>query len=95
MDKYYGAIGGKLTESYEPPEQNKKHSLLKPYTNNDRINDMSVEEKAKKLDELVGNDCDICPFCNIMGDAQECELSEYHFHTCEMKYQKWLESEAT
>ena len=73
----------------------KKISLLKPYTNNDRLNDMSVAEKAKKLDEFVNGDCDICPFSVIRGDEQDCKLSYIHFATCKYKYEKWLESEAT
>lgn len=62
--------------------KNKKQtSLLKTYTNNDKINDMNVEEKAK----FIGNGkCDCCVFRDI--DCQE--------KTCKDGVKLWLESEA-
>ena len=40
-----------VTMSNEKPE--KKTSLLKPYTNNDKLNDMSIEEKAVFLQTII------------------------------------------
>ena len=66
----------------EPKEE--KVSPLKPYTNNDRINDMSTEEKAEFLNELIerclNDDCEGCPLngnCISIDDIKQ-----------------WLESEA-
>lgn len=40
-------------------------SLLKPYTSFDRINDMSVEEKANFIDDITrhraNDECEHCP----------------------------------
>lgn len=58
-------------------------SLVKPYTNADKINDMSVEEKAKFLNTNI-----ICDFCARNND--DCGDLD-----CEQGIKEWLESEAT
>lgn len=68
----------------EPKE--KKVSLLKPYTNNDRINDMSIEEKANFIDDITrccaNDECEHCP----LNEAQPCDV---------FSITQWLESEVT
>lgn len=59
-----------------------KMSLLKPYTNNDRINDMSVEEKAVFF--ANSSDCERCAF-----RYEFCENKQ-----CKEGIKQWLESEA-
>lgn len=60
-------------------------SLLKPYTNFDRINDMSVEEKANFIDDITrhcaNDECEHCP----LNGAQPCDV---------FSITQWLESEA-
>lgn len=62
-------------------EEKKAVSLLKRKTNNDKINEMSIEEKA----EFIGNgNCDYCAFKDI--DCQKLQ--------CKDGIKQWLESEA-
>lgn len=74
-----------LASDYIEPEVKKTVSLLKPYTNNDRINDMSVEEKAKFFDDITwycaNDECEHCP----LKKAQPCNV---------FSFTQWLESEA-
>lgn len=51
---------GKVSGYTEPKEE--KVSLLKPYTNFDRIKDMKVEEIAEKLAVIEANAA--CVYCN-------------------------------
>lgn len=69
------------------PKEKKGLSLVKPYTNADRINDMSVEEKAEFLDEHKIYRCLHCSYHYEEGDC--------HNKECKDGYKKWLESEAT
>lgn len=79
-------------------EKSKKMSLLKPYTNRDRLNDMSSQEFAKFLLEVDAQDfmvdicCEICceGYCEYYSkEGGSCEGN------CENAIVKWLESEAT
>lgn len=65
-----------LAQGYREPE--KKMSLLKPYTNNDKINDMSIEEK---IDFMFKNN-----MCINLGKPCNAE--------CKSCIKQWLESEA-
>ena len=65
---------------------NEKTSLLKPYTNNDRINAMSVEDKAKFLCAHSG--CGTCAY-NFIETGRQCKSGE-----CYEGHKQWLESEA-
>lgn len=74
----------------------KRQSLLKPYTNFDRIKDMSVDEMAAFLDEV--NSC-LCMICS--KERNECEFNDYYLTPdeqeedyCHKNITKWLESEA-
>lgn len=67
----------------------KKMSLLKPYTNNDRINDMSLEEKAEFLTRKTK-----CALCDdeVMQEKTDCISLKACTEYCHWK--QWLESEA-
>ena len=72
----------------------KKVSLLKPYTNNDRINDMSIEEKAEFLYDLQnGGVIDGCGYCEYYRPVFPHCLS-YKETDCVEAIKKYLESEA-
>lgn len=78
---------GKATGVREPEE--KKMSLLKQKTNNDRINEMSVEEKAEFFSS--GDSCILCSYCNENG----CEkINSSNPNDCINGIKQWLESEA-
>lgn len=68
------------------PKEKKGLSLVKPYTNADKINDMSIEEKAEFIAALTQYcdpfDCDDCP----LKDLSVCSKDGI---------KQWLESEAT
>ncbi len=62
-----------------PKEEKKTMSLLNQKTNNDIINDMSIEEKAEFLQQITlccnESDCDNCPIklkreCTAQGIKQ-------------------------
>lgn len=80
---------GKATGVREP----EKMSLLKRKTNNDRINEMSVAEKAEFLEDVNSSSCAMicsqtpteCDYANL---TYECRV-EY----CQKNIIKWLESE--
>lgn len=67
----------------EPEKEN--ISLLKRRTNNDRINEMSIEEKANFFDDITrycaNDECERCP----LKKAQPCDV---------FSITQWLESEA-
>ena len=75
-----GIAGG-----YRAPKE-EKFSLVKRKTNNDMINEMSVEDKAAFFDKITkccwAADCDDCPLKTIrpLCDAESIK--------------QWLESEA-
>ncbi len=73
-----GMAGG-----YIEPKEEKKTSLLKQKTNNDKINEMSVEEKA----ELFLRTC--CVYCAYRRKRKDCQLKR-----CVRGITEWLESEA-
>lgn len=58
-------------------------SLLKRKTNNDRINEMSVEEKAKAISNKCGTACPLHSICHITKASE-----------CISNIKQWLESEA-
>ena len=62
----------------------KKISLLKPYTNNDRLNDMSLEERANLINSIS--------YCCANKKCEECPLYGISCNLDGIK--KWLESEA-
>lgn len=69
-------------------------TLLKKYTNNDRINEMSIEEKAEFLEYVNSSSCaTICSQkpneCDYANLTHECRV-EY----CQKNITQWLESEA-
>lgn len=40
-----------LANGYIKPKEERTTSLLKPYTNNDKLTDMSIEGRAKLIDQ--------------------------------------------
>ena len=71
-----------------------KMSLLKRKTNNDRINEMSIEDKANFLEGINCSSCAI--ICSQRPD--ECDYANLP-HGCRVEYclkniKQWLESEA-
>lgn len=76
-----GMAGG-----YIEPKEEKKTSLLKRKTNNDRINEMSVEEKVAFLNEHRQYHCLHCSYHYVNGDCYDKD--------CKLGYKTWLESEA-
>ena len=85
---------GKAMGVVEAPE--KKMSLLKSYTNFDKIKYMSSWAFSGVMDKIIDGACDICPFGIMGGDKVNCLLFEYDTanNNCRRKYFKWLESEA-
>lgn len=71
-----------LGNGYVPKEEKKTVSLLKRKTNNDRINEMSIEEKAA----VMSCACNVCVYTK-----EDC-IS--HERCCSDGVKKWLESEA-
>lgn len=57
-------------------------TLLKKYTNNDRINEMSIEEKVEFLDT---------PFCELCSYTLDKPCTP---DDCKKQIKAWLESEA-
>lgn len=72
--------------NYREPKEEKKMSLLKPYTNNDRINDMSIDEKAEFLNTVLEGTIEITNGCL----SERCKAE--HCNGC---IKQWLESEVT
>lgn len=60
-------------------------TLLKKYTNNDRINEMSIKDKSNFIDDVTrhcaNDECERCP----LEKAQPCDV---------FSITQWLESEA-
>lgn len=79
---------GKASGCSEPKKE--KVSLLKRKTNNDRINEMSIDKKAEFLSRII--ECEssdesapaVCEKCSLFG-AGMCDQKDI---------KKWLESEA-
>lgn len=80
-----------LGNSYVPEKKEsvKTTSLLKRKTNNDRINEMSIEEKAEFLTRKTK-----CIFCDdeVMREQTDCRSLKACTEYC--KWKQWLESEA-
>lgn len=76
-----------MASGYIEPKEEKKTSLLKPYTNFDNIKDMNLDELAEKLATVELNA--VCVYVSMDG-------AEYILVKSERKKQwlEWLESEA-
>lgn len=76
-----------MASGYIEPKEEKKTSLLKPYTNFDSIKDMNLDELAEKLATVELNA--VCVYVSMDG-------AEYIRVKSERKKQwiEWLESEA-
>ncbi|MDE6156289.1 MAG: hypothetical protein K2F67_07625 [Eubacterium sp.] len=70
-------------------------SLLKRKTNNDRINDMSIEEKAEFLYDLQNGDIEIasCSYCEYYNSCYPHCRSDSD-NNCIKAVKQWLEREA-
>lgn len=64
-------------------ENTKKMSLLKPYTNYDKIKDMSLDEMTDFFNHIIAT-------C-VTGDCEGCPFKGF----CYFGSKQWLESEAT
>lgn len=64
--------------------EEKKMSLLRQKTNNDRLNEMSIKDKANFIDDITrhcaNDECERCP----LEKAQPCDV---------FSITQWLESE--
>ena len=80
-----------LANGYIEPKE-EKVSLLKPYTNNDRINDMSLEERAKILANIHYNV--IKAVYEILKIPYDKSKFYSNYLECIKEWKQWLESEA-
>lgn len=66
-------------------------SLIKQYTNEDRLNDMNTKEKADFLCSASLNVCQFCDYWNPLED-QECQCPKGL--DCNTGIKKWLKQKA-
>lgn len=66
-------------------KQNEAVSLLRKKTNNDKINDLTIESKAKLFNNFNVVKC-LC--CSYHYEKDEC-----HTKSCEEGFKSWLGSE--
>ena len=57
-----------LATGYIKPKEERTTSLLKPYTNNDKLTDMSIEERAKLIDKEPWCDGN----CTEVDECKDC-----------------------
>lgn len=86
---------GLANGGYIPPKEEKKAvSLIKPYTNFDRIKEMRIDEMAEFLEDVNSSSCTM--ICSQM--SSECDYAnltaECRVEYCKKNIIKWLEREA-
>lgn len=85
---------GKAQACIKQPKEEKKVSLLKPYTNYDKIKDMSVDELADFLFKVNNQDFAV-DFCDRNYCSEVKEDSNICSGNCQNAIVKYLESEVT